>query len=528
MNSINSPKMFSKNNPGISISGLMITALILSLNSVIQAASPDFSMVGFATLSEKSLTTTTGGAGGNVVEVNSFEEFKQYAEDLETPYIIIVNGEINTEIKAYIDSEGHIASSGTETTYGELVQVGNNKTIVGRGSDALLNRIGLQIQNKHNIIIRNLKFTMSDVPISKTDENKVVAFRDGAEVVLNDPDCIAISADSGVSDWAGKSKQASHNIWIDHCEFYNAYTSNKDRYDGLLDAKNNIYNATFSWNFFHNHDKGSLIGNSDSDSLRHEITIHHNHYKDIHARTPMMRYNESHVYNNYIEGLGTGNGPNVRRGSDIYFENNHFAGLSKAIFVGDDGLATIVGNYYEGCGNMMDSGCNSKKMKISVNPGTSLSSNDTTWVSYDDEIAIGKFKPSDYYSYKPDAVQDVKSLVTTYAGVGKIDISEYENAPIINPIIKSSSSVNPFSSSSENETNTIHNSSLIHQLNITVSGRILQISNAKMGAKYSLIDMQGCVIQSNYIQSSNITITVPRSGSYFIKIGNLTHKINTF
>lgn len=167
-------------------------------------------------------------------------------------------------------------------------------------------------------------------------------------------------------------------------------------------------------------------------------------------------------------------------------------------------------------------------MKISVNPGTSLSSNDTTWVSYDDEIAIGKFKPSDYYSYKPDAVQDVKSLVTTYAGVGKIDISEYENAPIIIPIIKSSSSVNPFSSSSENETNTIHNSSLIHQLNITVSGRILQISNAKMGAKYSLIDMQGCVIQSNYIQSSNITITVPRSGSYFIKIGNLTHKINTF
>ena len=99
MNSINSPKMFSKYNLGISISGLMITALILSLNSVIQAASPDFSMVGFATLSEKSLTTTTGGAGGNVVEVNSFEEFKQYAEDLETPYIIIVNGEINTEIK---------------------------------------------------------------------------------------------------------------------------------------------------------------------------------------------------------------------------------------------------------------------------------------------------------------------------------------------------------------------------------------------------------------------------------------------
>ena len=53
----------------------------------------------------------------------SFAEFKQYAEDLETPYVIIVNGEINTGIKTYIDSDGAVASSGTETTYGEIVLV---------------------------------------------------------------------------------------------------------------------------------------------------------------------------------------------------------------------------------------------------------------------------------------------------------------------------------------------------------------------------------------------------------------------
>ena len=330
---------------------------ILLMNVGLFAATPNFDMVGYATLEGG----TTGGNGGKVVEVSNFAEFKQYAEDLETPYVIIVKGEINTGIKTFIDENGHVASSGTATTYGELVLVGNNKTIIGKGESAFLNRVGLMIQNKHNIIIRNIKFTMSDVPISKTDENKVIAFRNGAEVVLNDPDCIAISADSAATNWADKNKQGSHNIWIDHCEFYNAYTSNKDRYDGLLDAKNNIYNATFSWNYFHNHHKGSLIGNSNGDSLRHEITIHHNFYKDLDARTPMMRHTKIHLYNNYVLGQGTGNGPNVRYGSDDYFENNHYAGLSKAIFAGDDGVATIVGNYYEGCANFQSSGCNSKK-----------------------------------------------------------------------------------------------------------------------------------------------------------------------
>ncbi len=441
----------------------------IALSSASFAATPNFDMVGFATLGEGNLTTTTGGAGGKVVEVKNFAEFKQYAEDLETPYVIIVNGEINTGIKTHIDENGHIATSGTETTYGELVQVGNNKTIVGRGNKAFLNRVGLSIQKKHNIIIRNIKFTMSDVPISKTDENKVVAFRNGAEVILNDPDCIAISADSAVSDWKGKSQQASHNIWIDHCEFYNAYTSNKDRYDGLLDAKNNVYNMTVSWNYFHTHHKGSLIGNSNGDSLRHEITFHHNFYQNMDARTPMMRYNKSHLYNNYLEGEGAGNGPNVRKGSDVYFENNHYAGLSKAIFMGDDGVATIIGNYYEGCANFKSSGCNSKKMKISVNPGTKLTSADTAWVTYDAEIPKGSFNPNKFYSYKVDAVKDVKSLVTTYSGIGKIDISNYEKGEVITPVLSSSSETPSSSSIAESSSSAEQSSSSVEQSSSSIA-----------------------------------------------------------
>lgn len=480
---------------------LNLTMFSLFVASLAVAA-PDFSMVGFATLEGG----TTGGKGGTKVVVNNFADLKKYAEDLETPYIIIVEGEINTGIATFIDDEGHVASSGTATTYGELISVGNNKTIVGKGSDAFLNRIGLSIQKKHNIIIRNIKFTMSDVPISKTDENKVVAYRDQAEVILNDPDCISIQADSAVTDWLGKSTQASYNIWIDHCEFYNNGTGNKDRYDGLLDAKNNIYNATFSWNYFHDHEKGSLIGNSNGDSLRHEVTIHHNYYKNIESRTPMMRHSNSHLYNNYVEGAGNGNGPNVRYHSDLYFEKNHYAGLSKAIFAGDDGVATIVDNKYEGCGNM-SSDCNSKKMSISLNPGTTLSTSDTVFVSLKDEIPVGSFKPSTYYSYTADDVNDVKSLVTTYAGVGKIDISEYENASPLS--IKSSK--------------TLPNTSIV---DIQVVGDEIMFK-ADAGSPIKLFSMNGTLLLDASATGNVMRLkTNLPSGIYLLKSGSFNKKIS--
>lgn len=517
----------------------MIAMLILS--TTVSAATPNFDMVGYATLEGG----TTGGNGGKVVEVSNFAEFKQYAEDLETPYVIIVKGEINTGIKTFIDENGHVATSGIETTYGELVQVGNNKTIIGKGDKAFFNRVGLSIQNKHNIIIRNIKFTMSDVPISKTDENKVIAFRNGAEVILNDPDCIAISADSAITVWADKKKQASHNIWIDHCEFYNAYTSNKDRYDGLLDAKNNIYNATFSWNYFHNHHKASLIGNSNSDSLRHEITIHHNFYKDLDARTPMMRHTKIHLYNNYVLGQGTGNGPNVRYGSDDYFENNHYAGLSKAIFAGDDGVATIVGNYYEGCANFQNSGCNSKKMKISVNPGTTLTAKDTAWVTYDAEIKKGTFNPKNIYSYTADPVSDVKSQVTTYSGIGKIDISEYEKGIKIEPVLVSSSSVVPASSFSSKEEPAVESSSSVKEepavesssssveepassnseesLALIASGVEYEISPT---TKVQIFSITGKLIRQGFFSDRiELKASLPQ-GSYLMRVQNKTTRFN--
>lgn len=62
---------------------------------------------------------------------------------------------------------------------------------------------------------------------------------------------------------------------------------------------------TLSWNFFHNHYKTNLIGNSDAlrdvDSGHLHVTLHHNRYENCGTRGPAGRFGHQHVYNNYYE-----------------------------------------------------------------------------------------------------------------------------------------------------------------------------------------------------------------------------------
>ncbi len=176
-------------------STIAITAL--AATGAFAAATPDFSMIGFATTNGG----TTGGEGGKTVCPQTFTELKQYAEDPTTPYIIVIDREITTGITAYVDTtSGHLSSAGATnaiaSTYGEILKLGSNKTLIGEGDKGFLNRIGINIQCQQNIIIRNLRISLQDVPVDKSGENKIVAFRNGAETLIGDPDCISIQADN--------------------------------------------------------------------------------------------------------------------------------------------------------------------------------------------------------------------------------------------------------------------------------------------------------------------------------------------
>lgn len=404
----------------------LITLLATTAAIVMQANTPNFDMVGFATLEGG----TTGGEGGETVYPTNFEELKRYAEDETTPYIIVIDREINTGITAYVDTtSGHISTEGAvnaiASTYGEIIKLGSNKTLIGEDDKGFLNRIGINIQCKENIIIRNLRISLQDVPVDKSGENKIVAFRNGAEVLVGDPDCISMQADD--EDLPANQRITQH-IWIDHCELYNfpKETEHKDRYDGLIDAKNDTRYVTISWCYFHDHSKACLSGKGDSDNFDRTCTWHHNYFENIKgSRLPLLRFGRHHYFNNYMKGCE--DGLNVRIQSNAYVENCYFEDTKRPVFgkLSEDGRATLVDNIFKNCSKLPPECTNIDGAKQET-------------LKESEQFEPTDFNPSDYYSY--DAVlhsaDEIPNIVPLYAGVGKLGSSPTTVVQADKPSIK--------------------------------------------------------------------------------------------
>lgn len=379
---------------------LLSFALLLSVS--LGWAQPDFSLIGYAAMEGEGnfyqKGGTTGGEGGAVVTPTTFSELKQYVEDASTPYIILITKEFTTDTPCTVDNEGHIAASGTASTYGEILKVGSNKTLLGVGDAAFFNRIGLVIQTQSNIIIRNIKFTMKNVPVVKSGENKVLAWRNGAEVTLGDPDCISIQADI-----TSASKDYGHHYWIDHCEFFNENGVGKDRYDGLLDMKNNVQYTTISWCKFHEHSKACLSGKGNSDKYPRTVTMHHNYFYNIQgSRLPLQRGGTYHYYNNYQEECQ--DGYDLRAGAIAYIEGCYFKNVKAPVMPSGEGEgATLTDLIFDGCRRIPEGFTDLVTTKF-----------DETY-----NIPTSSYRPP--YSYQADPASDVPTIVPQYCGVGKIE-----------------------------------------------------------------------------------------------------------
>ncbi|WP_439130346.1 pectate lyase family protein [Polaribacter sp.] len=372
-----------------------------------QAQNPDFSMVGFATLNG----STTGGEGGQIVTPTNIAELKQYVENESTPYIIRITKEFNTGVQTWVDVDGGIVNSGDSgaiaTTFGAILKMGSNKTLIGIGDQAFFNRIGLVIQCQSNIIIRNIKFTMKHVPATRDGEYKILD-TDGV-TTLGDPDCIGIQADK---DSIPENQRISEHIWIDHCEFYNENIDNKDRYDGLVDNKNNTQNLTISWNYFHDHSKALLSGSGNSDNYNRTITFHHNYFARIDgSRLPLLRYGQHHYFNNYMEDC-PGDGLNLRINSNAYIEGNYFKDSKKPVFgkLSENGQGKLIDNIFESCSRLPDGITN-------INQGKS-----SPLSSSEDFVRDCNFTPANLYTYSNviHETTEIPDVVSTYSGIGKI------------------------------------------------------------------------------------------------------------
>ena len=388
----------------------------------------DFSMDGFAAYEGVPGSNwyraggTTGGAGGRVVKADNFSQLQAYLQATD-PYIVIVDHDITTGIKCYVDdlSTGRLlddqsGKSGVESVYGERIMVAPNKTLIGvvdpaTGKAPLFSHITFVMQSVDNIIIRNCRFTMKGVPVLRTGENKIVAWRNGAQVEVGDPDCIGIQADkvSAKTNWGG-------HIWVDHCEFFNGDAANKDRYDGLLDCKNNVQWMTFSYNYFHDHDKSCLWGKGDSDVYDNcrTISFHHNFFDNIQgSRLPLQRGGHVHYYNNYMRGCE--DGWDIRTGAVAYEEGCYFENTKSPIRSDRGGSLNIskAEGYdciYKGCNNLMEGYTNIDGAKISKSFGVTK----TDWVPIQTVAS--------YTQHYLDKTVDVPAICEKYSGAGKVEI----------------------------------------------------------------------------------------------------------
>ena len=153
---------------------LLLLFLGLTLSTVYSQEPEMFKLLGFATEG----SGTSGGAGGDTITVSTGTELQNALlakKDNVTPLVILVEGLIN------------------EANSGDLSKIDvkevNDVTILGSGSGAEFEGIGLKVRRSSNIILRNLKVH---------------------HVVNGEGDCIGIE---GPSD----------HIWVDHCELYNEY-----------------------------------------------------------------------------------------------------------------------------------------------------------------------------------------------------------------------------------------------------------------------------------------------------------------
>lgn len=277
------------------------------------------------------------------------------------------------------------------------IKVGSNTTIVGLpGSNAKILGGNLMIQNVDNVIIRNIEFENTFDYFPQWDPT------DGSTGNWNSAfDTITV-------------KNATH-IWIDHNSFSDGsmpddqsktyFGRQYQQHDGLLDMTNSSDLITVSYNHFHDHDKTTLVGGSDSytdDLGKERITFHHNYYQNITERGPRVRYGQVHIYNNFYEGtkdhqnypylysLGIG------FKSQIFAQNNYFK----------MDQASTASNLFQVWGGTQftDDGTLLNGSNVDLTAGTNLAAVDWT--------------PTLYTSMDPTI--DVPELVKTNAGAGHL------------------------------------------------------------------------------------------------------------
>lgn len=227
---------------------------------------------------------TTGGAGGQQVTVSTGRELSAAIDNHTNAW------KSNKSHRTVIRVNGTINPGNSGVNRFDIKDTGN-LSIIGVGNRGVLDGRGLLIRGSSNVIVRNLS---------------IHHVRDGSG------DGIELDGTRPV-----------RNVWIDHNTFYNSLDVDKDYYDSLIDGKLDVSHVTLSYNIFRDSWKTSLWGHSDSSEDDRRITFAFNHFDNVYSRAPLLRFGQTHIYNNYYSRI-LDTGINTRMGNRVRIDNNVF------------------------------------------------------------------------------------------------------------------------------------------------------------------------------------------------------------
>ncbi|MFF2325007.1 MULTISPECIES: polysaccharide lyase family 1 protein [unclassified Streptomyces] len=311
---------------------------------------------------------TTGGAGGQTVRATTGTEIHAALcgrADSSTPITIEVEGTINHGNTSKVSGDSCNTAAGVI----ELKQI-SNVSIIGVGTGAVFDQLGIHIREASNIIIQNV--TVKNVKKSGSPTS-------------NGGDAIGMESDV-------------HNVWVDHVSL-EASGGESEGFDGLFDMKANTQYVTLSYSTLRNSGRGGLIGSSESDLSNGFITFHHNLYENVDSRTPLLRGGTAHIYNNYYAKLNK-SGINSRAGARARVDSNYFKDSKDVLGT----FYTDAAGYWQVSGNILDNVTWSSPSSENNPAGPDLKSNTTVSIPY---------------SYSLDGAGCVPDIVSQTAGANK-------------------------------------------------------------------------------------------------------------
>ncbi|CAM5683713.1 pectate lyase family protein [Streptomyces chartreusis] len=331
--------------------------------SMSEASAATGSATGYATQNGG----TTGGAGGQTVRATTGTQIHAALcsrAASNTPITIEVEGTINHGNTAKVSGDSCNTAAGVI----ELKQI-SNVTLVGVGSGAVFDQLGIHIRESSNIIIQNV--TVRNVKKSGSPTS-------------NGGDAIGMESDV-------------RNVWVDHATLL-ASGGESEGYDGLFDMKDNTQYVTLSYSILRNSGRGGLIGSSESDLSNGYVTFHHNRYENIDSRAPLLRGGTAHAYNNHYVSLNE-SGINSRAGAKAKVDNNYFEDSKDVLGT----FYTDQRGYWQVSGNVFDNVTWSSPGAENYPAGPNPQSNTTVSIPY---------------SYTLDPAACVPDVVSRTAGAG--------------------------------------------------------------------------------------------------------------